>query len=315
MVDTDTAILIAAYNAEATLEQALASALAQPEAVEVCVIDDASSDRTAQIAQGWAARDRRVRLLRQETNAGPAAARNAGLAATHAPWVGVLDADDFLLEGRLSRLLEHAAEGDFVADVLIRTTSRIPPALPSPARVTSNYLTFETFLTGNLGSLKGPLDLGFLKPVFRRSFLERHGLRYATNMRLGEDYEFFARALALGARFVVLPPVGYVSVEREGSLSRHHSEEDLRLLRDCDDGLAKVRPLTPSEARALKRHWTSVDCRLQWRRLISAVKARDLRAALGTFHTPSAALFLAARLAEQVWLRSAAALRPAARAR
>ncbi|NIR58966.1 MAG: hypothetical protein GWO02_05315, partial [Gammaproteobacteria bacterium] len=60
-------------------------------------------------------------------------------------------------------------------------------------------------------------------------------------------------------------------------MSRKHSEDDLRRLRDCDDALARIRPLSPSERRALARHASSVDCRLQWRLLINAVKARDLR--------------------------------------
>jgi succinoglycan biosynthesis protein ExoU len=127
-------------------------------------------------------------------------------------------------------------------------------------------------------------------------------------MRLGEDYEFYARALALGARFLVGGAAGYVSVERPGSLSKDHGELDLQRLRDCDLSLGKIRPMTPAERRALRRHWTSVDCRLQWRRLISAVKANDAAAALSTFRSPQTTLFLSARLAEQAWLRGTAAL-------
>src|SRR5688572_8809285 len=114
---TDTAILIAAYNAEATLDRAIRSALDQPEVVEVCVIDDASRDGTLALARAWAARDSRVIALSSSVNAGPAAARNAGLAATTAPWVGILDADDYFLPGRIAAMLDHADDADFIADV------------------------------------------------------------------------------------------------------------------------------------------------------------------------------------------------------
>jgi succinoglycan biosynthesis protein ExoU len=296
------AVIIAAYNAAATLERAVRSALAQAEASEICIVDDRSTDSTAALAEQLAREDSRVRVLRMPANAGPAAARNAGLAATKAPWIAILDADDYLAPGRLAALLAHADEADFVADTLIRTTDGVEPAIELDPRPIG-AISFEDFVLGNMGALRGPLDLGFVKPIFRRSFVAQHDMRYA-DMRLGEDYEFYARALALGARFLMLGPAGYISVEREGSLSKDHSELDLRRLRDCDRALAAVRPLTAAEQSALDRHYESVDCRLQWRRMISAVKARDPSAAFSTFTSPRSTLYLAARLGEQIWLRS-----------
>lgn len=300
-----TAVIIAAYNAAATLDRAIASALAQPETAEVCIVDDGSTDSTLALAQAWAARDARVIALSQ-SNAGPGAARNAAIAATNAPWIAILDADDFLLPGRIGALHAHATEADFVADTLMRT----PDGAPAPARAAgfggATGLTFEAFVLGNLGALKGLLDLGFLKPLMRRAFIAKHSMVYRPELRLGEDYEFYARALAHGARFVVGGEAGYISVERAGSLSKEHSPEDLRRLRDCDEGLAAISTLSQAERRALKRHWGSVDCRLQWRLLIDAVKRRDAGAAVATFHTPQAALYLAARLGEQVWVRGRA---------
>jgi succinoglycan biosynthesis protein ExoU len=300
--DTRTAIIIAAFNAEATLDRAVESALAQPETMEVCIVDDASTDQTAALAKAWAARDARVRLLVNEANLGPAASRNRAIEGTTAPWLTVLDADDYMLDGRLTRLFCALGDADFIADALMRTQEN---ALSS---FTTSALTFEQFVLGNLGKARGPLDLGFLKPLFSRAFLDRHGLRYQGALRLGEDYEFYARALALGAKFRVGGPAGYVSVERTGSLSKVHSEGDLERLRDCDDALAAVRPLSRAEGKALRRHWHSVDCRLQWRLLIGAVKARDAMAAAKAFRSPQAATYLAARLTEQAILRGAHAL-------
>jgi succinoglycan biosynthesis protein ExoU len=304
------AVVIAAYNAELTLERALGSALAQAETGEVCVVDDASSDATAALAERWRRRDARVSLIRQERNQGPGAARNAAIAATRSPWIAILDADDYLQPGRFGALMQEADGADFVADALTRVFEGQDPAADA-ASFASQSLSFEAFVLGNLGEQTGRLDLGFLKPVFRRAFLDARGLLYRPDMRLGEDFEFYARALLLGARFLVGGPTGYVSVEREGSLSKLHSEADLELLRDCDSALRAVRALSASEDRALRRRWTSVDCRLQWRRLITAVKTRDLAAAFGAFHTPDAAFYLATRLGEQAWLRGAAALRRA----
>lgn len=300
-----TAVIVAAFNAAATVERAVRSALAQAETAEVCVVDDASTDATSEIVAALVRADSRVRLLRQAQNAGPAAARNAAIAATRAPWIAILDADDYMLEGRLAALYARAGEADFIADALIRVKdgaefASTPPADPGVGPV----ITFQEFVLGNLGEMKGPLDLGFVKPIFRRAFLAEHGLCYKSDMRLGEDYELYARALALGARFLVTEPAGYVSIEREGSLSKQHDEIDLQRLRDCDTGLAAIRPLSLPERRALERHRASVDCRLQWRRLITAVKTRDIPSAVSTFTSVQSTLFLLARLGEQAWLRS-----------
>lgn len=300
------AIIIAAYNAEATLDRAVASALAEPETGEVCIVDDGSRDGTLALARAWAARDARVKALTQ-ANAGPAAARNAAIAATSAPWIAVLDADDYILPGRAAALLRQSENADFIADALIRVADGAPAPDFTPGAFTPEALDFEHFVLGNLSLDDGPLDLGFLKPLMRRAFLEAHQLQYE-NLRLGEDYALYGAALLHGARFLVGGAAGYISVEREGSLSNRHSAEDLRRMRDCDAGFAAIRPLSASEQRALRRHWTRVDCRLQWQSLIDAVKARDAGAALATFHSPPAALYLAQQLGEQAWLRGPARL-------
>ena len=71
-----TAVIVAAFNAAATVERAVRSALAQAECAEVCVVDDASTDATAEIVAALCQADPRVTLVRQAQNAGPAAARN-----------------------------------------------------------------------------------------------------------------------------------------------------------------------------------------------------------------------------------------------
>jgi hypothetical protein len=88
-------------------------------------------------------------------------------------------------------------------------------------------------------------ELGYLKPLIRRSFLDHHGLRYDEGLRLGEDYALYARALAAGARFLLVPTAGYVAVERADSLSARHNRRDLEALRNSDRELMATN-LTPS---------------------------------------------------------------------
>src|SRR2546423_604804 len=89
-------VVIPAFNAAGTIESAIRSVLAQTErAFELVVVDDGSTDETAERARFFAS-DPRVRVFTQR-NRGPAAARNTGIAAGTAEYVSMLDADDLWL--------------------------------------------------------------------------------------------------------------------------------------------------------------------------------------------------------------------------
>src|SRR5260221_13860612 len=86
-------VIIPAYNAQATLDETLNSVRSQTHRnLEIVVVDDGSTDDTAIVAQRHSAVDSRVHIIRQD-NAGVAAARNAGIAATSGRYVAPIDAD------------------------------------------------------------------------------------------------------------------------------------------------------------------------------------------------------------------------------
>ena len=98
-------IVITAYNYERFVATALDSALAQGPGVEVIVVDDGSTDNTAEVLAPYADR---ARIITQP-NGGQAAAFNTGLAAATGELVALLDADDTLLDGAVDRLRATAA--------------------------------------------------------------------------------------------------------------------------------------------------------------------------------------------------------------
>lgn len=102
------AVVIPCYRDGLLAKEAVASVV-EDEPVEIIVVDDASPDpETAQALDELRAAG--VRVVRQETNQGLSAARRAGLAATTAPYVFPLDADDLLMPGALSRLADRLEE-------------------------------------------------------------------------------------------------------------------------------------------------------------------------------------------------------------
>ncbi|WP_300503556.1 glycosyltransferase family 2 protein [uncultured Duncaniella sp.] len=101
-------IIIPAYNAERYLREALESALAQTyRDIEVIVVDDGSTDSTPEIIRDFAARDHRIKAIRQP-NGGLSAARNAALDIASGEWLVFLDSDDLLYPDSVARLLEAA---------------------------------------------------------------------------------------------------------------------------------------------------------------------------------------------------------------
>lgn len=105
-------VLIAAFQAEATLPTALRAMTEQTwRNLEILVLDDTSPDPgTAQVAQHWAARDPRVRLIRMAQNGGAYVARNHGLAQAKGAFVTLHDADDWAHPLRIEHQMRHLLE-------------------------------------------------------------------------------------------------------------------------------------------------------------------------------------------------------------
>ncbi|MCU0912249.1 MAG: glycosyltransferase family 2 protein [Rhodobacteraceae bacterium] len=294
---TGVAVLIAARNAEATIAASVVSALAQPEAAEVVVVDDASTDATGQAARQAAAGDARLTVLRSDANIGPAAARNLAIARSAAPLIAVLDADDLMLPGRLAHLVAQPG-WDLIADniAFLDADAPVPGALacdpPGPAG--SEPLELADFVRGNLtrrGTARG--ELGFLKPVMRRDAIAGRGLSYDTALWLGEDYDLYVRAMLAGARFRLTRRVGYVARVRAGSLSGRHRTADLAALAGASArhlGLATGGQSAADAAAAIAEHRRQVHARYLLRAFLDAKAEGGLGSALALALRPPANL-------------------------
>jgi glycosyltransferase involved in cell wall biosynthesis len=100
-------VVMPCFNAEATIRQSIESVLAQSFTdYELIVVDDGSKDRSVDFAEALAERDSRIRIICQ-ANAGPAAARNRGLAQSRGALLAFLDADDRWMPDLLARHVIH----------------------------------------------------------------------------------------------------------------------------------------------------------------------------------------------------------------
>jgi succinoglycan biosynthesis protein ExoU len=144
----------------------------------------------------------------------------------------------------------------------------------------AEQMNFARFVEANISRPGRPRgELGFLKPVMRRAFLERHALGYDERLRLGEDFDLYARMLLAGARFRLVATCGYLAIERPDSLSAQHSAADLAALVGADDRML-ARPLRGDDRAILALHRGQCAQRWHHRHFLDAKRRSGLVRAL-----------------------------------
>lgn len=234
----DVSFIVATYNAAPFVRQAIQSALDQRgPAIEIVVLDDASTDGTADIVELMAQRDPRIVLMRGAVNCGPSAARNQAMARAKGHWLAILDGDDLVLPKRSRTLLDLAAlsGADIVADNFERfftEDGRVGGTMvPRGAEPYAFAVDAASFLRANHAFGGGRWTLGAVKGMFRADFLKTHGINHREGLNFGEDFHFILKCLQAGAHFVVTSEVFYKYRKHRGSQSWRMKSSHLDQLR------------------------------------------------------------------------------------
>jgi len=199
-------VVMPVKDGERFIAAALDSVFAQHyEPLEVVVVDDGSTDATAEIVQALP-----VTYLRQD-HAGVAAARNAGVAAARGEIVAFLDADDVWLPGTLASRVNYLLENPGVAFVLAHMEIFLEPGTEQPHWWAPGWSSGPQH--GQLQTFVGRADAMSVVGPFDESF------------EVAEDVEWLARAKDLGVNGELLPDVvtryrihsGSTTYSREGA--------------------------------------------------------------------------------------------------
>jgi glycosyltransferase involved in cell wall biosynthesis len=185
-MDSSVSVIIPAFNAAAFLREAVESALAQTHApLEVIVIDDGSTDSTAEVARRLP-----VTYIHQE-NAGVSTARNRAIAYSRGDLIALLDADDVWLRQKLAIQIDCLTENP-EAGYASCFFSYIFRPLPGPP----SWWPPKWYRDGRVP----PTEAGLCIPstwLIRRSTWDAVG-PFEPQRRLGEDINWLARAKDLG---------------------------------------------------------------------------------------------------------------------
>ena len=231
-------VVVAFFNNEDDLGDCLDSIAAQSFAdLEVIMVDDGSTDHSAQIARAKAAADPRFTLLQPE-HGGPGGARNRGVERASGEFLAFVDGDD-VLPANAYELLLHALEqsgSDFVSGAVFRVGPKgiNPSALHSLAlkgRQTGTHITRTPRLL---------YDVSVWNKLFRRSFWDSHQLSYPEGV-VWEDIRLMTKAHVLARAVDVIPDIVYYWRERaQGRLSITQSRTSIANLRDRMTALADI---------------------------------------------------------------------------
>jgi glycosyltransferase involved in cell wall biosynthesis len=240
-------VIIPTYNYARLLPRALDSVLAQQAAdVELIVVDDGSSDDTAELLAQYATRHRRLRVIHQ-ANAGAAAARNHGIREAHGAYALLLDADDELLPDALAHLravLAGQAAAGMVLGAQIsvypdgRERLRMPTAVPSasPVQLARRYL------------LEKRVSISHSCSLFRRDLLLQRP--YPENLRGGEDVAVFAYLLVSAPVALTTAPLARIHKHADSLRHNRDNEEEraLAMVSEVFSGL-------PAECQSLRTRY------------------------------------------------------------
>jgi len=223
-------VVVAFFNNADDLGDCLDSIAAQSHPdLEVIMVDDGSTDHSAQIARAKAAADPRFRLIQPE-HGGPGGARNRGVEQARGEFLAFVDGDD-LLPANAYELLLHALErsgSDFVSGAVWRVGPKglHPSALHALAlkgRQTGTHVTRTPRLL---------YDVSVWNKLFRRSFWDSHQLSFPEQV-VWEDLRLMTKAHVLAKAVDVIPDIVYYWRERaQGKLSITQSRTSISNLRD-----------------------------------------------------------------------------------
>jgi succinoglycan biosynthesis protein ExoO len=287
---------MANLNGAAHIAEAVRSVLGQTEAsLELILCDDGSTDDSLARAEAASNGDARLVIVRGGDRTGPGATRNRGLALAKGEWIAVVDNDDLIEPGRLKQLCDAAeADGaDIAADNLLTFyEDGARAAHPHLTLAEPSWIDAAAYAESNI-MLRGGRQLGYLKPIFRRTALG--AARYDESLRIGEDADLVLRLLIGGVRMRLYPWCGYRYRKHAGSISHRLTPQSLDAMLAAHERLEAGGD--PSLQRALVRQSNALRDARAFEDLVAALKARDVGGALTvTMKRPGALALLSGPL-------------------
>lgn len=206
-------IIMPTYNVEKFLPEAVESVLAQTfKEWELLIVDDGSTDNSGYLANVYASKDSRIRVL-HKTNGGLSDARNYGLKKASGTYVHFFDSDDTIVPNYYELLVREINDFDFIIcgyfrileDINGRTSDIKTVNCPDIKNITKGV---------DIKIVLSHFNYAWNK-LFKRSFLSKNNLLFETGLSIIEDKDFMSRVLKYEPSFKFVDFSGYNYIIRK----------------------------------------------------------------------------------------------------
>lgn len=224
-------VIVPAYNVEDYIEATIRSILNSTYGdFELIIVDDGSTDRTAELCDGWALSDKRISVIHQ-VNTGVAGARNKGLYASRGDFITFVDSDDVIHPAMLDVLIGAISIGDYDMSMVLNkrveedererfVDCQIDELGNNKPLVWSQEDYYTAMFRDLKGSYVGPCHKLFKRELLlggTKDFLEFKPIP-------AEDIEWLIRVCLRLSKCVVVPLELYFYVMRSSSLTHAQSQ-------------------------------------------------------------------------------------------
>ena len=206
-------VIIPIYNASKYLRECLETVLSQTYSdLEVILVDDGSNDGSSEICDEIEAIDQRIKVIHQ-INAGPSAARNAGLKAATGTYIGFVDADDMVETDMYEMLISTAivSNADIVSSgVRIRSLDgqEVRESIIKHVQKMNREEALEALLTSRL-------NVAVYSKLFEKDILTE--IMFREDKLYAEDKFFVFQAILKADNIIVIPESKYIYIKHDAS--------------------------------------------------------------------------------------------------
>lgn len=212
-------VIIAAYNAGLFIEK-LIDTIPSSDEVEIIVVNDGSTDSTADVVSKLALHDTRIKLFCQK-NAGVSVARNRGILEAKGQWLMFADADDWFDQVQMNCLIEQLRYAEKKVGIVTFGVRHVFASKAIEHRVAEQTITMAEFLG------KGFFMEATWNYAFRRTVIEKFHIRFPEGIINTEDQNFNLKAMVASTKIASLSLIvyNYNKTNEESASQKKHKKE------------------------------------------------------------------------------------------
>ena len=218
-------VIVPVYNSQNYLRKCVESILNQTfKNLELILVNDGSSDQSAELCEEYEERDDRVRVIHKK-NGGASSARNAGIEAAKGAFIAFVDADDYIEPNLYELVMPKAYHNDIVFfHYTIEKEGKEKQIYQRKLmELKNNSHNFMLFYTDNKCGEESILSVFSWRSIYNADLIKHNGISFPISLRTGEDRIFLFKLLLVANSIGVADEVfGYHYVIRgSASLTGH----------------------------------------------------------------------------------------------